>query len=131
MIEHGPAFRLLMPVILFCLTTGCSPQSIPEIGSGRKITEEFLNEIQAGNMDEVWQKTSSEFKSYMGREQFKAFVASNPVLREKLQFQKEEPFPEGGKWLVCSFGAEKNPKAVKVFVGKEQNTWLVHGLKVE
>ncbi|MFZ9822326.1 MAG: hypothetical protein ACO3GX_12615 [Gemmataceae bacterium] len=131
MIEHGLAFRLLMPVILFCLTTGCSPQSIPEIGSGRKITEEFLIEIQAGNMDEVWQKTSSEFKSYMGREQFKAFVASNPVLREKLHFQKEEPFPEGGRWVLCSFSPDKPVKMVKVFVGKEGDLWLVHGLKVE
>lgn len=131
MIKGGIAFRLFMPAVLFCLALGCSSQPTPEFGSGRKITEEFLKEIQAGNTDGVWQKTSSEFKSYMGKEQFKAFVFSNPVLREKLHFQKEEPFPEGGKWILCSFSQDKPSKTVKVFVGRDGMDWLVHGMKVE
>ena len=131
MIESGIAFKLFKPAVLFCLVLGCSSQPTPEIGSGRKITEEFLKEIQAGNTYEVWQKTSPEFKSYMGKEQFKAFVFSNPVLREKLHFQKEEPFPEGGKWILCSFSSDKPAKTVKVFVGRDGMDWLVHGLKVE
>ena len=131
MTKRWQPLQLILTVILLSMVSACSSGPKVEQGSGRMVAEPFLDEIRQGALDATWQKTSAEFKSFMGKEQFKAFVLMNPILREKTVFQKEEPFPEGGKWLVCSFGAEKSPKAVKVFVGKEQNTWLVHGLKVE
>lgn len=130
MIKSKSAIGVLIGIQVV-LTQGCTTQQPLELGKGKIIAEQFLQEIQSEKSDDLWQKTSPEFKSYMGKEQFKAFVFSNPVLREKLHFQKEEPFPEGGKWILCSFSSDKPAKTVKVFVGRDGMDWLVHGLKVE
>jgi len=119
---------ILMPFACFLLVA-CTGQ--PETGQGQKIAEDFLAGIKQGKSPELWEATSSEFKSLMGKDQFLVFVKSSPMLKEVLTFKKEEKSLEGNTWYLYSFASPKSDKLVKVFIGKDKQEWLVQGMKIE
>lgn len=112
--------------MLTLLPLGCAGR--PGEAAERALAETFLEGIRVGRVEEAWTGASPEFKSFMGKDQFKSFVWSNPVLKEKAVFEKAEPLPEG-KWVLCSFAGKS--KKVLLTLGPEEGGWKVVGMKVE
>ena len=41
----------------------------------------FLGQVRAGQVDQAWESTGVEFKSFMGRDQFRLLVKKHPELK--------------------------------------------------
>jgi hypothetical protein len=102
---------------------------------GRAAAEPFLENIRNDRVDAAWESTSAEFKSDMGRENFRRFVKGHPALKQPLDFAAYEANKTNG----LTFGAfdfktpESAPKPAKVriLVARENDQWKVERLIVE
>ena len=84
----------------------------------------FLAEIRSGKVDQAWDGTGTEFKSFMGKDQFRQFVKKHAAL--KTQATAGETTPQGAL-RECGFmcGSLK----VLVIVGNAGGQWKVEGLR--
>lgn len=84
----------------------------------------FLAEIRAGKVDQAWDGTGTEFKSFMGKDQFRQFVKKHAAL--KTQATAGETTAQGALH-ECAFmcGSLK----VLVIVGNAGGQWKVEGIR--
>jgi hypothetical protein len=95
----------------------------------------FLNELSGNRVDEAYQTTSSNYKSTMSLEQFRAFVAKHPVLTATSNTQisgmqlLQEP---GVKKAVINalVSSNNNSVACTITLVFEDNVWRVDGFTV-
>lgn len=101
---------------------------------GREIVEPFLEQVRSGHIDDAWQSTTAEFKSFLGREEFRKFVSQHPELKQPLEFTGHE--------LIKTHGLERNQCAyrpadagakgrVRILLAQEQSEWKVEAVFVE
>lgn len=84
----------------------------------------FLAEIRSGQADSAWEGTGAEFKSYMGRDQFRQFVRSHAGLKSPAVAGDSVA---NGALRECAFtcGGLK----VVVIVGPSGGQWKVEGIR--
>ena len=103
--------------------------------NGLTIAEPFLTAVRTGKEDEALQSTTAEFKSDMGKENFRKFVAKNPILKEELGFANSVPVKMNNlDRYECAFGKKGSSGAgakVRVLLAPEQGKWKVERLIVE
>lgn len=86
----------------------------------------FLDLVRAGHVDKAWEATGAEFKSFMGREQFRLFVKKHGEM--KVSAAPGEVANEGAL-RHCSFMCGKLKLAV--IVGVSDGRWRVEGVRPE
>jgi hypothetical protein len=105
---------------------------VAAVEDGRPVAENFLAQIRAGQVDAAWESTTAEFKSDEGREQFRQYVARNPLLRQPLEFAEYQAtelngLPRG----QCLFKSAASPSKVRVILAREAKAWKAEGIVVE
>ena len=110
------------------------PRKVPvaPVAEGRPVAEAFLAQIRAAQVDAAWESTTAEFKSDQGREQFRKYVAQQPLLRQPLEFAEYQAtelngLPRG----QCVFRAAGSPLKVRVILAREGDAWKTEGVRVE
>lgn len=103
---------------------------------GQVIVEEFFGQLRQGKTDQAWQATAADFKSYLGREAFRAYVGKNPELKLPLQFQHHDPstvtpLPEYVYQTAPNSAKAKAPRTVKVRLVQEADQWKVESLAIQ
>jgi hypothetical protein len=84
----------------------------------------FLAEVRAGKVDQAWDGTGTEFKSFMGKDQFRQFVKKHAAL--KTQATAGETTAQGAlRECVFICGSLK----VIVIVGNSGGQWKVEGIR--
>jgi hypothetical protein len=95
------------------------------------IAEEFLSKIRSGTPDVAWASTTSEFKSFMGRDRLRNFVKSNKVLRQPLNFESRHSMKQGSLILEeLIFVPDSGEPRVRVVLAEEKSVWRVERLYV-
>lgn len=112
----------------------------PPADNGVSIAEPFLTEIRKGQVDAAWESTSAEFKSLMGKEEFKKFVKEQPILKDTLELGNVQQVTiNKTQCLQCAFhkpSAEgkklENKMKVRVLIAQERSgPWKVERLIVD
>lgn len=102
---------------------------------GQVLVEEFLAQLRQGKTDQAWQGTAADFKSYWGKESFRAFVGNNPVLKQSLQLQRHDisgkPRPEYVYQNAAGSAKSKPSRTVTVRLVREGESWKVESLGIE
>ena len=114
--------------------------SAPTPEKAVSIAEPFLSEIRNGQVDAAWESTGAEFKSLMGKEEFKKFVKEQPILKDQLQLGNVQQVTINKmQCLQCAFhkpSAEgnklENKLKVRVLIAQEPSgPWKVGRLIVD
>lgn len=127
-----PAALVLLAAVGAAAWIWTRPTPVASPADGRPVAEAFLAQIRAGQVDAAWESTTAEFKSDEGREQFRQYVARNPVLHQPLEFAEYQAtelngLPRG----QCLFRSAGFAGKVRVVLAREGDTWKAEGVIVE
>jgi hypothetical protein len=103
---------------------------------GRAVAAAFLDAARSGRVDEAWASTTTEFKSYLGRDGFRRLVRTRPALKAPAEFAECRLPTAGGPALVeCVFRGAAPPRGgpavITVTLAPEAGRWGVERVKVE
>jgi hypothetical protein len=124
---------LLLGALAACLLASCGGTTTPP-SDGREIADPFLELVRGGKLDDAWQSTTAEFKSFKGKEEFRKFVAQHAVLKGPLEFTGHEIIETYGlKRNQCAYRPSdaKSPVKIRVLLAQEQDQWKVEALFVD
>jgi len=107
----------------------------PPLDEARTITDPFLANIRSGQVDAAWTSTANDFKSYLGREGFRRFVARQPALKQPLNYVDCQSLEFAGstKWQCNYRSAPKPPQKldeVRLLLTLEEGNWKVERCEV-
>lgn len=110
------------------------PAVLP-LSEAQSIADPFLAQIRSGQVDSAWASTASDFKSYLGREGFRRFVARQPALKAPLEFVETQKIElDGSPRLECSYRSTakppQKPSQVRVLLAAEAGQWKVERCEV-
>jgi hypothetical protein len=122
---------LLLPGV-FTAGGGCGGRGGPEMRTAAVATA-FLEAIRQGQVAAAWQETSTDFKSAMGQDRMKAYVKSQPVLRESMTLISEGTVElQGRPYHRCVFTPASGTQQVVVLLRAERaGDWQVERVLVE
>lgn len=123
--------RTLPLLIVITNFLACSDKNRQSVEMEKPIADTFLKLITNGKIEEAWDGTSAEFKSYMGKAQFKSTVAMNPFLKKELTFEKAEKDEKSKMLTNCSYMDANRKKKIIVIIGPDPDTVRVQGMKIE
>ncbi len=102
---------------------------VPDEEDGRAIGAAFLDQIREGRVDEAWGGTTSEFKSMLGLEGLRAYVAKHPELASPAEFEGLEEIEQNDLTLAkCRFRAAASGEPITVLLAREAGEWKVERL---
>lgn len=118
------------------LAPSCSRQPPPPSADvGRQVADAFLEQIRRGQLDAAWHSTTAEFKSYQGRDAFRAQVAQHAWLRGPLVFDRYEVGNLNeltrGQCVYRPASGKPPLRQVRVVVAQEGGQWKVDSLLVD
>jgi hypothetical protein len=127
-------YHLIACALICCgawSVSGCGSSANPD--EAHLAADAFLTQIRAGDVDQAWEATSSEFKSYMGRDRLRHFVRTASALKEPATLQRCQPAElDTGLVLVeCVYVPEKSDKTIRVLLDDHGGVWTVERLYVE
>jgi len=124
------AVLVLAGVVWLLFLRDGTPALSPD--EARQKATAFLDDVRAGRADDAWAGTSADFKSMYGRERFRQFVKSKPVLKGPAEFQACE-FKTNGDLRVaeCTFRPAHGRGSITVVLNVDQGVWKVGRLDVE
>jgi hypothetical protein len=100
--------------------------------AAQALATEFLDAVRTGRVDEAWAGTSTDFKSMYGRDRFRQFVRSKPVLASPLECVRCEQKLNSSLPLVeCVFRPSRGREQVVVVLQFDQTQWKIGRLSVE
>jgi hypothetical protein len=121
---------VLAGVFWFAYLRDRTPAITPDEAKEKAAT--FLDEIRAGRVDNAWAGTSADFKSMYGRERFRQYVKSKPVLKRPAEFEACEFKTEGDlRTAECTFRSSSGKGSIKVVLNVDEGVWKVGRLSVE
>lgn len=107
----------------------------PEADVGRQVADAFLDQVRRGQLDAAWQSTTAEFKSYQGRDAFRAHVTQHPFVRGPLEFVRYEVGQLNeltrGQCIYRPASGKPPGRQVRVVVAQEGGQWKVDGLLID
>jgi hypothetical protein len=125
-----PALLVLGLIVWFLFFRDSVPR-LSEDGARDKAVQ-FLDQIRGGQIDTAWEETSTDFKSMYGRDRFREYVRSKPVLKSPAEFAKCDFKSEGSLRLAeCLFRPAGGKGSITVVLHPDQKTWRVGRLSVE
>ncbi|MBX6311748.1 MAG: hypothetical protein IRY99_02320 [Isosphaeraceae bacterium] len=91
-----------------------------------------MRDIRDGKIDSAWSGTTAEFKSFMGREQFRAYVRAHRALSEPSEFSAAQAVSRNGLPMTeYIFRPRSGASTIKVLLAREQGQWKPERLTVE
>lgn len=127
-----PSRAITALFLISLITAAPSCSNVPKgEANAQEISNAFLKLVSEGKLDEAWNSSSTEFKSYMGKEQFRAFVFANPFLKQRPEFEKAIKDAKSGTLLNCYYHGAKSNKIAIVLVGADIDAWRVQAIKIE
>jgi hypothetical protein len=122
--------------VLLAFAAGCGGSSTPDDTAAQTVIEQFHEQIRSGNVDAAWESTTADFKSDEGRDAFRRFVKSRPVLGQPLAFDELKQVEVNGltRWeatLRPAADQKSSPAVVKTMIAEEAGAWKVERLVVE
>jgi hypothetical protein len=131
---HHSRWIISLSLLAALFAAGCG-SSVPPQAEGRAAAEPFLENLRNDKIDAAWESTSAEFKSDMGRENFRRFVKGHPVLKQPLDFAAYEPNQTNGlPFGACDFRTPQSAPTsakVRILVAREDDKWKVERVIVE
>ena len=119
------AAGLLLFAVAACWFLLPARQAVPA-DDPQAVAVAFLGQVRAGQADQAWESTGVEFKSFMGRDQFRLLVKKHPELKGPAT--PGEVVNEG-TLRSCSFMCGKLKLAV--VVAAAEGRWRVEGVRVD
>ena len=122
--------------LLALALAGCGRSASEVDELGRTAASGFLDELRDGQIEPAWEGASAEFKSLMGLESLRDFVATHPALRAPAEYAESRPSEQGGMTEYVfeatppSAGASA-PGTIKVLVSEGADGCEVEHLSVE
>jgi len=115
---------------------GCGRAAPPDDQEARAVVEKFLEQVRTGQVDAAWESTTADFKSDEGRDAFRRFVKSRPVLSKPLEFAELKQVEVHGltRWeaeLRPAADPKTPPAVVKTMIAEEAGVWKVERIVVE
>jgi hypothetical protein len=93
--------------------------------------EAFLEAVRAGRADDAWAGTAADFKSMYGRDRFRQYVRSKPVLKTPATFEGCEFKTNGSlRMAECTFRPAGGKGTITVVLSIDQDSWKVGRLSV-
>jgi hypothetical protein len=125
-----PVVAVVCGVIWFAFVRDRTPAITPD--GAKEQAAAFLGEVRAGRVDDAWAGTSADFKSMYGRDRFRQFVKSKPVLKAPAEFEACEFKTDGDlRTAECAFRPAGGKGSIKVVLNVDQGAWKVGRLSVE
>lgn len=123
-------------VAALAFSFGCGGTAPPDDTAARTVIERFHEQIRTGDVDAAWESTTADFKSDEGRDAFRRFVKSRPVLSQPLEFAEIKQVEINGltRWeaTLRPPGDQKSPATVvKTMIAQEAGIWKVERMIVE
>jgi hypothetical protein len=107
-----------------------STQATPD--ESRLVAEKFLEQVRAGQAAQAWESTTSEFKSFEGRETFLKFVKQHPAMAKPLSFVSVQTVAVGqSPRSECIFRASDMSGTFHVLVGNDRGSWRVDRVRAD
>lgn len=121
---------VLLAAVLGLLIVWWGGESVPTEDQGRQVAGQFLEQIRTGNLDAAWESTTSDFKSDLGRDAFRGFVAARPSLREEAEYVGSEEVAVHGltRWRYNFRLTSPLPSGspeVGVLITRDADVWRV------
>lgn len=127
--QKSSPFGVLL-IACLCVCGGCGSNAGDPAQRGREVATEFLSQLRSGQVDDAWATTSSEFKSFMGRDRLRRFVKEHPALQKPAEFDNFQMVTTSGLNLAeFTFTAES--ATIRVLLSPGRNAWEVERLHVE
>lgn len=138
--DDTPVYRRLIVIALvmavigagvwFALLRDGAPTLTPD-GAQEK-AEAFLEAVRGGRADDAWAGTAADFKSMYGRDRFRQYVRSKPVLKTPATFEACDFKTNGSlRMAECTFRPAAGKGAITVVLSIDQDSWKVGRLSVE
>jgi hypothetical protein len=122
-------------VSVLAFSSGCGGPSSPDDTEARAVVERFLEQVRGGQVDAAWESTTSDFKSDEGRDSFRKYVKSRPVLSQPLEIVELKRVEVHGltRWeaILHPPADSKSPATVRTMIAAEGDAWKVERLVVE
>lgn len=121
---------LLLAAVLGLLFVWWAGETAPTEDQGRQVAGQFMEQIRTGDLDAAWESTTSDFKSDLGRDAFRGFVAARPPLREAAEYVGSEEVSVHGltRWRYNFRLASPLPSGssdVGVLITRDSDVWRV------
>lgn len=94
----------------------------------------FLEQIRMGEIERAWEATSTEFKSFVGRERLRKTVQANTLLQQPLELESKQSVAIGPLSLIeCLFrSTHVTETRVRVLLAPtKQGHWQVERLEIQ
>ena len=119
--------------VMLAFAAGCGGSSTPDDTAARTVIEQFHEQIRSGDVDAAWESTTADFKSDEGRDAFRRFVKSRPVLGQPLEFTELKQVEVNGltRWeatLRPAADQKSSTTVVKTMIAEEAGVWKVERL---
>lgn len=127
----GVAVALLLAVLWLALGR---PGATPTIGTdaAKALADQFLADVRTGKPDAAWAVTTADFKSFQGKDAFRAYVKTKPALKAPAAFESCEPESKDGLTLAtCVYKPQSGSQKIKVVLAPDGGMWKVERLVVE
>jgi hypothetical protein len=121
---------MLLAAVLGLLIVWWGGETSPTEYQGREVAGQFMEQIRTGNLDAAWESTTSDFKSDLGRDAFRGFVAARPSLQGAAEYAGSEEVVVHGltRWRYNFRLASPLPSGssdVGVLITRDADVWRV------
>lgn len=99
---------------------------------GKEIALSFLDQVREKKWNAAWDQTGPEFRSYMGLETFKGYVAKHPALKEKAEFKgMSRKSVNGLDRVEFHFQSSKTTKKIEIVLAPDQGRFKVEHIEAD
>ncbi len=99
---------------------------------GKEIASSFLDQVREKKWTAAWDQTGPEFRSYMGLETFKTYVAKHPALKEKIEYKGMNKRSVNGLDRVeFHFQSSQSAKKIDIVLAPDQGRFKVEHFESE
>ena len=106
-------------------------QSVSE-SEAQRLADQFLANLRDNKPDVAWNQTTADFKSYRGKDVFRAFVKSKPVFKSNPPFESVTSETKDDRTVtVCHYGPSGKFGRLHIAVAFESNEWKVDAVTVD
>jgi hypothetical protein len=104
----------------------------PDLAAGRVAADKFLDLIRSGQAAQAWDSTTSEFKSFEGRESLVRSVKKHPELLKPSTFiSVQEVKVQDAPRAEYVYRASDGKGTVRLLAGNERNDWRIDRMRIE
>jgi hypothetical protein len=135
--SSGNALRYVLLAVFVVLAIAVSlvwrgRPAAPDLDAGRAAADQFLELIRVGKAAQAWESTTSEFKSFEGRESFVKNIKKHQELLKPATFVSvQEVMLQDSPRAEYVYRASDGRGTVRLLAGNERNSWRIDRMTLE